>query len=644
MPIRPRQHELEDESRAKFQLILPKSWVFRDKPKDYGIDGEIELFDDTGHPTGLVFWVQLKGTDSELESEILNVDLALDTLKYYKKLTVPVLLARYSSAQNSFYVKWVNNVDFYHAKDEAKSLRIKFTGADVWVQESSKKIKSRLTYLKILKSGAFNFPLPTSISINRETIKGFSRERLIVTLTKKIKQYPKIFDLTKEKDPFVQIDITEKELSICICDYCGTYFHNLEHIPVDGFIDNIIHDIVFGLSMNFVQLGQYDNCARVIFENSLDTELGNEKDFLNALLPALLRSSYFEKVLELVSNLLDETSEEHIKTELIAMINLIQEPSANDQRDKLIEKFNLARLERKLKVGNRQQIGIGHYNLGNFYRSRKNYQKAIHHYMLAKRFAPIYLNQHYFFKEIAGLFFLLNKFKPAARFYSKAIELNDSRITRALYADSLLFAGEYEKSKQEFEYYLHQNENPSEEFILKKYLIERLLLAYGITSQVRKEAIKIADVTGVAEAQIEDRLNQALQNDLLCDLAWFNFGAHFLQKKDWSKATFCFTMAAIILPKDIQAWVNAVLCSFNSKVDSPFLLITRVAYSLNQESFLESLYTGLEANSKKVDIKPIIEMIKEILPEPSETEKSKIRILNEQGKFEAVELRDPPKQ
>ena len=45
MPKRVYQHEIEDSSRAKFQLALPRKWVFRDKAKDYGIDGEVELFD-----------------------------------------------------------------------------------------------------------------------------------------------------------------------------------------------------------------------------------------------------------------------------------------------------------------------------------------------------------------------------------------------------------------------------------------------------------------------------------------------------------------------------------------------------------------------------------------------------------------------
>lgn len=50
---------------------MPRKWVFRDKTKDYGIDGEVELFDTNKTPQGLVFWAQLKSTESK--EEYLNL-------------------------------------------------------------------------------------------------------------------------------------------------------------------------------------------------------------------------------------------------------------------------------------------------------------------------------------------------------------------------------------------------------------------------------------------------------------------------------------------------------------------------------------------------------------------------------------------
>lgn len=69
MPKRPAKHQIEDQSRARFRLLLPEAWVFRDITPDYGIDGEVEIFDDTGKSTGLSFLVQLKASESKSKDQ-----------------------------------------------------------------------------------------------------------------------------------------------------------------------------------------------------------------------------------------------------------------------------------------------------------------------------------------------------------------------------------------------------------------------------------------------------------------------------------------------------------------------------------------------------------------------------------------------
>ncbi|UBZ13493.1 DUF4365 domain-containing protein [Flagellimonas marinaquae] len=63
--MRSRTHILEEESLLELKKILPIEWVIREKPKDYGIDIEVEIFTSKGEYTGIVFWIQLKATDSK---------------------------------------------------------------------------------------------------------------------------------------------------------------------------------------------------------------------------------------------------------------------------------------------------------------------------------------------------------------------------------------------------------------------------------------------------------------------------------------------------------------------------------------------------------------------------------------------------
>ncbi|WP_422091077.1 DUF4365 domain-containing protein [Tenacibaculum ovolyticum] len=89
MPRRPIQHQLEDISRNKLESCIPKKeWLIRDKGKDYGVDCEVELFDGEGYATGILFYVQLKATSSNNETQIYNVDFKIDTLEYFKDLDI----------------------------------------------------------------------------------------------------------------------------------------------------------------------------------------------------------------------------------------------------------------------------------------------------------------------------------------------------------------------------------------------------------------------------------------------------------------------------------------------------------------------------------------------------------------------------
>lgn len=85
---RTRSHRLEDISINKFNSLLPDLWVCRRKGKDYGVDLEVEIFDDDGDTTGLMFYVQLKATDNpKLER---SVSMKVDRLNYlsYKFCTL----------------------------------------------------------------------------------------------------------------------------------------------------------------------------------------------------------------------------------------------------------------------------------------------------------------------------------------------------------------------------------------------------------------------------------------------------------------------------------------------------------------------------------------------------------------------------
>ena len=92
MTKRPRSHQLEDESWRALSNSIPNQWVLRKPQPEYGIDGEVEIFDESGSSTGLLFFVQLKATDAKEKAKALSCRIPLETLRYYKSLPLQTLL------------------------------------------------------------------------------------------------------------------------------------------------------------------------------------------------------------------------------------------------------------------------------------------------------------------------------------------------------------------------------------------------------------------------------------------------------------------------------------------------------------------------------------------------------------------------
>lgn len=638
MPKRVNQHEIEDISRAKFQLALPRKWVFRDKTKDYGIDGEVELFDNNKTPQGLVFWVQLKATESKEESTILNVDFSIETLRYYKTLDIPVLLVRYSDYDDSIYVKWIHNVDLFFAKEDAKTFRIKLTENDKWIDSTNNQIENYLKKIRQLKSGSFGFPILLSILIKETKINNISNGILLTQIKKNLQEYSDFVTFSNDEDSFIIGTLTNKELKINISELSGCSFHSIDLRIEEDFSIGITKDILLGIAVGLIQLRQVEYSGKIIFENNLQSRLLEKAELLEFCLIPLFNSTFFEDTLNLVGEILD--NEDSIGLNIMTQINLLLvSNSKNKKVSKVIENFLNTRLEKAKTNKDKQQIGISHYNIGNHFSGKNEFEKSIHHYNLARKYAPIYLEQFYYFGEIASMLFRSEKYKMASKLYSKSLELKKDNHTIALYADSLMYLGDYAKASLNFNKYLDNSENPVDEFVLKSIFLESIINDYKIERQIRdgKKASKFADINLIKEDENPiDKLNEALKYDMLSGLAWFNLGISHSDKSDYPQASFCFTMAALALNTDIEAWRNATLCSFNSDESLAILpLIIRTAYFFNREEYLEELYIELENQAGPIN--HIIELIEQILPKREKlNEFPTVRILNEEGKFESI--------
>lgn len=165
MTHRPRNHVLEGMSRDALsrQLTGPLGWVVRDIPIDYGIDAEVEIFDD-GSATGLTFKVQLKGMEKPDHIGPFR-DVEVNHLRYWGRLDVPVLLVAYDDSTQRVFARWIHSLDL-ELKPDQKKKRIRFTDEDQ-IHVGDTRLQRTVEAARRLKSGLFSRPFPVRLDSDR---------------------------------------------------------------------------------------------------------------------------------------------------------------------------------------------------------------------------------------------------------------------------------------------------------------------------------------------------------------------------------------------------------------------------------------------------------------------------------------------
>ena len=646
MTKRIKQHQLEDLSRAKYNLAIPRNWVFRDKDKDYGIDAEVEIFDDNDKATGLVYWVQLKATESKVEATARKVDLSIDSIKYYKKLDIPVLVARYSKIQDCFYCKWAHEIDLYYAKKNAKTFRVNFSEEDKWGANSPKEVKRYLEKIKIIKEGRFKLPIPISFIVKDSVVNMIPRGVLISSIRIALTEFSDFVVLkSNSKDSLLFVTLSGDELVISLSSIAECTFHGIKKNEQDNFAESIVAHSLLGCAIALSQIGQFETMARIILDKKIKKRLFQNQKILLRLLPLVFGTSYFGDALDAVSEAIFEEHDNML--EIITISAVLFEANPDDEKKSIkIEAFLNKCLEKYFEIGEKNQIGICHYNLGNHYRSRKLNKKAIHHYLQARKYEDKYLNQTYYYQELGGVLFHHGKYCFSTNMYKKALEKGAAESVKPLYADALMHSGNYKLAFDVFSEYLSSGKVKHAEWHLKKICLENLINSRGIKKQIRQknEALNLVDITKVDDENFEKLLESAIEKDFLCGLAWFNIGIVQHKKEKHEDAAFSFTICGLVQTWDIEAWVNATLCCFGQKETIAILpLILETGHFFNGDQFLSKLYTEFNKRCDPVFLGKLTNVIEEILPAKDINERPAIRLLGEDGIFRDILEEKPNK-
>jgi len=584
MPKRPKQHQVEDLSIIAFKSKLPREWVYREKDKDYGIDGEVEIFDKDDSATGLIFLVQLKSTDSMDKNKQQRVQLSNESINYYKELELPTLIVRYVEKTDTIYYKWAYKIDRYKMKKDAKSFSFLMQENEEWNSETSALLHNELEkFRKIKKTNTLlplniylDFKFTKFLNCNSSTVKSHIREYIQDKLN--------FIDIVSNyEDAFCIVNMSKDILSTNIIGSAGNIIHDYHIIDYKS-IENFVPNIFIAITMNLFELGKGTDALKIIkhFVSLEDLPIFLEQIDISLYLIEHLIAMHEEQEAFKLWLLLSDNVKEEIKPYL--NILLVKTKSLDTYEKFLEEEIHIS-----IKNNDNLLTGTFCYNLANILHNNNRHKEAIKYYNLALKYNKNYCKRDYIYKEIAGSLFLLRKYNSASKYYKFGIELKEELKTIILYADTLMMIGEYKQSLEYMEIYFDKKTDVEEEWILKSFILEFLMEELNIPSQKRsyEQAMQTDILAKVATEKVsEEDLLSVLNIDALSPLAWYNLGQIYLKQKNFERAMFGFLITGLINDLDLEAWYNAFICAISSEGIILLEPILRVGYYKVGEEFI----------------------------------------------------------
>lgn len=637
MPIRPNEHQVEDLSINELKRLLPRQWVYREKEKDYGIDGEIEVFDENNRATGIIFWVQLKATDSVIPNLQTKVQLSNASINYYKSLELPVLIVRYIEESKTIYIKWAHSIDRYKQKKDAKSFSFHMEEKNLWNKDTPEKLVNDVKKVMRLKNGNDLLPLNIYLNFEFDNLENISIHRLKSNFRTFIDHHQSLVKIVpSEEQSILTVNLTDNILYIDICGLGGCYFHSINSYPYT--YDELIGDIFLAITIGLFHLDKKQNAFN-IFETLVTKGIMlKNSQVLMLIIPEYAKVGNSSKVIELWESIPENMKDD----ELNMQYQLITAMSGEyNNSPEMYEHFLLKQIEKFKHLDEKIHLGIAYYNYASFLRT-KDFKKSFHFYNKALKYNTHYCTEDYIFKEMAGLLWDLDKFEMSAKCYKKGLEIKEDLNSIVLYADALMFQGKYLESKNKFiEYFEKKKEDIHPEWHLKEFILGIIVDNLEIEEQKRnyKKAMNTKTIKNCNGQKVHDEEYEFIIDniDALNPLCHFNLAISCSNEDEYIGTMVHFLISALVNRKDKESWLNSIKGALNCQNYNIIPNMIYCAYDLCGEEFIDSFYALVEGDEKSNSeaTKGFLELIDSIIEKVNEENSHKgvplLRLFNEEN-------------
>lgn len=610
LPKRSRSHQLEDISINKFRSLLPAEWVYRTPTHDYGIDGEVEIFDADGYTTGMRFLVQLKASDSKKVNEALKLRLRIEKLNYFNQLNQPILIVRYIDTTEEIYVRWFHSLNDKTDKIAEKSFCMIFKKKNAWCDNTLKWLRDELGVYSLLKNHPLKKPLEIDLCIAAHTSLSSHTTDFVSQLIKSGRTTSiisfSIFDGAQSKP--MKVRIINDEIHIRLGDF-ASFKARFKPPSNDEHVKSLISDVNIYLAFllhHSTHYGEAD-CLFDAFFNSANIKY--IPHIFLSYISTKIRTNKVSEVLDYLVYISDEYAINQSEIyELIIISMVMITKTANHSHYRKIENTYLQLISKFEGADQKLIASTLIYNLGNFLSNHGDKRQAVKHYIHAAKLNPDYKFRAYWISELAGLLFLLKKYVFSSKLYHLSLSMEPTSEMRGRYADSLMFSGKFEQAMKEFELSLEEDvgsiEN-SAEWCLKHHCLQEIVNVLGIKEQSLGPNASIDFMRNCSE---EQAVNYIKDVNTLCPECLFYVATKLALKEDKDRAVVFFLLSAFADENYDDSWFSALKCAFDNIIIFGHIFLV-MNYKFGHE-IIVSFFKSLNIDNNEEYNKMILEVIK----------------------------------
>lgn len=441
MPGRPFQHVLETRSRTALTNALPDEWVLESREHDYGIDLDIEIFEE-GAATGLRIPVQLKGQQDS--GSPARVKLKKTSISYWKESDSPVIVIIWDEKTDSLWWEWQYLLDTHKSKDTA--VKVSVVVGRKWGASTALDILREARAHKAAVRGEYETPLPLNITIENDLRGDQAITRLIVAKVRRsLLARPEVVLARGTESGQLMLDVRRTEVSIRLRGTAGVVLHFDKQFRETGaardeLVTNIVDDILSSVATLSGAVGLRALTDFLLGQVAERSQLLLSERGLARSLGQLAQAGDFDAFTTLFVRAVchDNDVLRAIAWQSLAFFTDVI-PSA--KRLALI-----ARIEGELPRGDDYSRAL--YSLA---QTVKNDDSAIalRLFMEAASEDPAYKRRAYWWSDIGAIYFNGGRFDKAVECYLEAVKLSEDS-TLFLLADAYLMSGQLDEALATF--------------------------------------------------------------------------------------------------------------------------------------------------------------------------------------------------